>query len=138
MPMIYLAAPYTHPSALIQEERVRTTAEAVDILLSQGYDCIFAPTVYGHALEKFGAGMTARKHGFWMSQCMHMLQCADELMILPLVGWRESRGIAEEVRFARAVGKQILVPEPKQFPFGEPLTCDEFNEWSRFHSWPSQ
>ena len=48
--MIYLAAPYTHPSSLVRAARSRAAATAM-YELAKSDILAFAPTFYGHELE---------------------------------------------------------------------------------------
>jgi hypothetical protein len=39
-------------------------------------------------------------HEFWMKQDIPMLARAERLMVLMIDGWKQSRGVAEEIYFA--------------------------------------
>jgi len=102
--MLYLAAPYTHENPKITEEWVKLTANAAAWLMAQGHHVI-APTLFGHTLvQTTGFEDT---HTFWVDWGLNLLSRCDELYVLKLDGWKESKGIKQEVQEARKNGMQI-------------------------------
>lgn len=98
--MIYIAAPYTHASAIIRAERAGKAAQAMFALGREGINSI-SPTFLGHALEeKFRTNLP---YEFWLEWSRALLVKCHEVYVLPLPGWRESRGVAEECRYAAAL-----------------------------------
>lgn len=95
-PLIYLAAPYTHPDPTVVQSRVNSTALCAALLTKHGY-IVYAPTVHCHALAQI-----AKLDGsfeFWSHHCLEMLKRSDRLYILGLVGWKLSTGIKFETEF---------------------------------------
>ena len=97
---MYLAAPYTHQQSWVREARARITAQvAGELARAFIHDWVFAPTLQGHAVAPHLPGYIAREHGFWMRQCEQALAEAERLILLPLPGWLESRGVQQELMF---------------------------------------
>ena len=101
MKKIYLASPYTSPDPIVRNSRVELASIIAARLMEQGY-VVFSPITHGHRVADHLHHRNAHSHEFWMAQCLPMLEASDCMMILPIDGWRESRGIAEELAFARS------------------------------------
>ena len=105
----YLASPYSHPDPAVREERYRAACRAAAALLLAGQP-IFSPIAHSHPLVAYGL---PADWSFWQRYDREMLARCDEVVVLMLVGWRESVGVREEIRIARELGKPVryLVPE---------------------------
>lgn len=101
MKKIYLACPYTSPDPLTRRDRVELASLVAARLMEAGH-VVFSPITHGHAVADHLSPGKISDHWFWMQQCLPMLEACDELMVLPLAGWRESRGVTEERAFALA------------------------------------
>lgn len=95
--MIYLAAPYSHPSASLRANRVRATAYIVAYLAHRG-EVAFSPILHGHYTEV----STGKEIPWqiWMSHGFGMLEKATKMMVLELPGWKESKGVTAELKKA--------------------------------------
>ncbi len=94
--MIYLASPYSHPEVVVRQQRFHEACRAVATLLaSRLTDWPF--------WEQFDRD--------------HLVRC-DELIVLMLDGWRESVGVAAEIRIAGELGKPVryLAPDATGSP----------------------
>ena len=101
--MIYLASPYSHPDATIREQRFHDVCRMAARLMQQGH-VVFAPIVHGHPLVDHGLPTDWL---FWERFDREHLRRCDELVVLRLDGWRESVGVAAEIRFAAELGKPV-------------------------------
>ncbi len=101
--MIYLASPYSHSDANIREQRFFDVCRMTVTLMQQGH-VVFAPIVHGHPLV--GHGLPT-DWTFWERFDREHLRRCDELMVLRLDGWRESVGVAAEIRIAAELGKPV-------------------------------
>lgn len=98
--MIYLASPYSHPDLNIMHQRYVQTMKHTAKLLFQGKH-VFSPIVHCHELARWFNLPT--EYNFWLEYNQHMLARADELLVLCLEGWSESKGVAGEIEFARVL-----------------------------------
>jgi len=112
-PLIYLASPYTHQNAEVRRYRYTQALRATRLLMLQGRH-IWSPIVYTHQLAE--AGMPVEWE-FWESFDRAMLSRCQELWVLALDGWRQSRGVQEEVRMARELGLRV-------YELAIPRLCD--------------
>lgn len=101
--MIYLASPYSHPEVGVREQRFRDACRAAAMLLASGLT-VFSPIVHGHPLVWHGL---PTDWPFWERIDRDHLERCDEVVVLMLDGWRESVGVAAEIRIARELGKPV-------------------------------
>ncbi len=94
--MIYLASPYSHPEATVRASRFRATCQAAAKLIQQGH-LVFAPIAHSHPMTEFGLPPDWR---FWERHDVEFLRRCNELVVLKLDGWRESRGVQAEIDLA--------------------------------------
>ena len=119
----YLACPYTHDSHSHRWARARLASEIAAHFMSHD-DVVFSPITHGHHIEPHLPPDLGSSHDFWMSQCLPMVQWADQVILLPLQGWRESRGVTMELEFARNLNKRILVVQLVGVPQCELFSSD--------------
>ncbi|GIX04608.1 MAG: hypothetical protein KatS3mg114_0477 [Planctomycetaceae bacterium] len=106
--MIYLASPYSHTEAVVREERFRAACLATAHLIAAGH-VVFSPIVHGHPLVDHGL---PTDWPFWERFDRDHLQRCDEVVVLMLDGWRESVGVAAEIRIAEELGKPVRYLAP--------------------------
>ncbi len=107
--MIYLASPYSHDDPAIREQRFHAVCRETAELMRRG-NVVFSPIVHGHPLV--GHGLPT-DWPFWERFDREHLRRCNELVVLTLDGWRESVGVAAEIRIASDLGKPVryLAPE---------------------------
>jgi nucleoside 2-deoxyribosyltransferase len=110
MSLIYLASPYSHPDPDVRQRRYVEACMAAAKLMEEGA-AVFSPIAHGHSVAEHG-GLPAMDHEFWMAQCLPWVERCDELVILTLDGWRESRGIQCEIAQASLVDIPVRLLEP--------------------------
>ena len=101
--MIYLASPYTSEDKDEQRMRYYQACRAAAKLMEQGH-VVFSPIAHSHGIARF---IESHDHDFWMKQDLEFLHYADELIILTLPGWKESKGVLHEIRVAAKWGLPI-------------------------------
>lgn len=112
--MIYLASPYSHQDSVVREQRFRDACRATVQLIQAGH-VVFSPIVHGHPLVWHGL---PTDWPFWERfDRDHLVRC-DEVVVLMLEGWRESVGVAAEIRIAGDLGKPVryLAPDATGAP----------------------
>lgn len=106
--MIYLTSPYSHPEVLIRNQRFRAACQAMARLIASGH-AVFSPIVHGHLLVHHGL---PTDWTFWERfDRDHLVRC-DEVVVLMLDGWRESIGVAAEIRIAGELSKPVRYLAP--------------------------
>ena len=100
MAKIYLAAPYSDPDPAVRKARVDAATRIAAFLMSKGH-VVFSPITHGHAVARhLDLANVKHDHAFWMGQCLPLLGGCALLVIVPLPGWENSRGIATEREYA--------------------------------------
>ena len=122
-PFIYLACPYTSQDPEIRQTRVEV-ASITAALLAESGKAVYSPITHGHPMSQHLRPSALTDHEFWMKQCLPILAAADELWLLPLDGWQQSRGVQEELAFAQDHGIQITVLTRLPAPWGKYISND--------------
>ncbi|GAB6188150.1 DUF1937 family protein [Thermopirellula anaerolimosa] len=108
--MIYLASPYSHPDAAVRQERFEAACRAAAELIRQGH-VVLSPIAHSHSIAQHGL---PGDWDFWEQQDRRLLAACDELWVLKLDGWEQSRGVQAEIGIARAAGKPVrFLSEPE-------------------------
>lgn len=107
MSLIYLASPYTHPDQETVYRRYRVACAAAAILMEEGHT-VFSPIAHSHAIADFLPDAVRFDHDHWMRQDLAILALCDEMHVLPLPGWGQSRGVAAEIAFATERGIPVI------------------------------
>jgi hypothetical protein len=94
--VIYLASPYSHPDPTVRARRFRATCQAAAKLIRDGH-VVFAPISHSHPMTEFGLPADWQ---FWERHDIEFLRRCNELVVLKLDGWRESRGVQAEIDLA--------------------------------------
>jgi hypothetical protein len=108
MSLIYLASPYTHPDPDTVCRRYIAACAAAAILMEEGHT-VFSPIAHSHGIVDFLPEALHFDHDFWMRQDLAMLALCDEVHVLPLPGWGESKGLATETALAKSRGIPVIV-----------------------------
>ena len=112
--LYYLASPYTSDEPGLREKRAQDVAYAAGVLIERGYN-VFCPIAQSHYIAENSDVQAAggdEVHNLWMRVDLAVLERSDALVVLTLDGFDESRGVAEEIEFARNAGMTIWYVDP--------------------------
>lgn len=110
----YLASPYSgHPHG--KEVAFRAAAANAGLLLAAEVP-VFSPISHTHPIEKYSPQMRGRAHSFWMAADRAVFNRCDGLIVLTEPGWIASRGVQEELGWARERGIPIVYMKPGEVP----------------------
>jgi hypothetical protein len=109
MKLTYLASAYSHPDPAVREQRFQAACRAAAALMQLGY-CVLSPIAHSHCIAAHGL---PTGWDFWQRLDSELLLRCDEMVVLTLDGWRESRGVAAEIELARAVGLPVRYVGPE-------------------------
>ena len=110
MKYVYLASPYSHPDATVREARYAAACKKAAQYTSKG-QAVFAPIVHSHPLVPYMDPNDCMNFDLWMKLDLPLLKDAQELHVLCIDGWRDSRGVKREIEFAEQCGipvKQVF------------------------------
>lgn len=114
--IIYLASPYSHPSAAVREQRFQDACRAAAHLMRQGH-IVYSPIAHTHPI----ATLCDLPKGweYWRKVDEAFLERCDALYVLHLDGWRESVGVRAEIVIANRLHKPIRHVEPEELGVSE-------------------
>ena len=104
--LIYLASPYASDSSSVREARLDAVRHVCGRLVNEG-KIVMSPLVYLGELAFRGVHPPQG----WYAFDLQFLVRSDELLVLQLPGWEESKGVLVEIAAAQARGIPIrLMP----------------------------
>ncbi len=106
---VYLAAPYSHPNEKVREARALVINQKC-VKLMGDHNVVFSPITHSHALIDI-LPFEERAWPFFRIQDFSHIETCHELRVFCLPGWEESRGVKEEIEYARLMGKKIVYDE---------------------------
>ncbi len=100
--LVYLASPYAHPSAAVREARLEAVRYVCGQMVNQGR-IVMSPLVYLGELAYKGVHPPQG----WYAFDLQLLARCDEMLVLQLPGWEDSRGVLVEIAGAQTKGMPI-------------------------------
>lgn len=99
--MIYLASPYTDNKVSVRRARYNAALDCTAELMKRNIP-IFSPIVHCHEIAR--RHVLPKDHAFWWKYNQHFLRQSDQLLLLIIDGWQESKGVRQEIEFANNCG----------------------------------
>ena len=100
--LVYLASPLSHPSPRVMGARLEAVRHVCGEMIKQGV-IIYSPLAYSCEMDRRGF----RPPQGWYAFDLPFLARADELLVLQLPGWEQSKGIIMEMAAARTKGLPV-------------------------------
>lgn len=116
---IYLASPYSHPTAFVRFERYIEAMKATRWLVEAGHSP-FSPIVHCHTMANLFEMPTDA--AFWKNYNFGILRKADSVYVLNLSCLADSVGVREELDFAN----ERLLPRWRMTPITEDYSIEPF------------
>jgi uncharacterized protein (DUF3820 family) len=107
--MIYLATPYSHEDPLVREDRFRVVTKAAADLMQFGL-LVYSPITHGHLLAQSGG--LPKTWEYWKEHNSKMMLVCTHLVVLNIPGFKESIGVAMEIKLAEGRGLSTLIIQP--------------------------
>lgn len=104
--MIYLATPYSHRDPAVREKRFKIACKIAARLIRNG-DCVFSPIAHSHSICTASNSQLDGSWETWQLFDARMISACDQLFVAMMPGWRTSKGVAAEIRWAKKLNKQI-------------------------------
>ncbi len=105
----YLATPYTKYPGGIEVAFEHATKLAARLL--QAEFKVYSPIAHTHPIATYGQ-LDPLDHSIWLSFDEAMLSACASLLVAQLDGWRDSYGVAQEIKFFLRAGKPIYLLNP--------------------------
>ena len=107
--LIYLASPYAHLSAAVREARLEAVRFVCGEMVNRG-KIVMSPLVYLGELAYKGVHPPQG----WYAFDLQLLARCDELVVLQLPGWEDSRGVLVEIAGAQTKGMPVRLMSLKE------------------------
>jgi nucleoside 2-deoxyribosyltransferase len=104
--MIYLASPYSHPDESVRLDRFDKACRVAAILMMMDKQ-VFSPIAHTHPIAMAAGGCLDLGWEFWEQFDRWYLERCDELIVLELDGWEQSKGVQAELKIMRELGKPV-------------------------------
>ena len=101
--ILYLACPYSHPDEAVRRQRYHHACRAAAKLMKAGI-VVFSPLA--NSVSAIELGGLELEHQEFMAIDLPILRRCDEVLVLALDGWQQSRGIQQEF------GEAIVLQKP--------------------------
>ena len=102
--MTYICAPYSHADPLIRLARFEAVNRFAARLMRQG-NHVFSPLSHSHPIAM--AGELPTDFEYWQALNRIWLSNCHRVIVLMLPGWRDSVGVAGEIKIATSIGLPI-------------------------------
>lgn len=103
--MIYLCTVYSsgaNGDKKVLEERY---LKAMDFVAHYKHRHVYSPILHCHPMAmKYDF---PKDYDFWRQKDEAFIRAADEVWVLMSYGWKESKGITEEIQYAKSIGKRV-------------------------------
>lgn len=103
---IYLACPYSSSNKDTMLLRFRAACKYAGELMQQGY-IVYSPL--SHSVPIADQMDNHLDHAFWLRQDESFLEWADEIWVMDLPGWNQSKGVQYEIEWAIGHGREWRV-----------------------------
>ncbi len=105
---IYLACPYSAPDYLTRTTRFECANRLAGELIGQGH-IVFSPISHSNPIANHMNNHLS--HECWLAQDKEFIDWCDEVYVLAIPGWEESRGVQWEINYAKKLGKHVVIME---------------------------
>ena len=103
--LVYIASPYSHDDDRVRYENYLKVTKIASKVVSSGSVAI-SPITYGHIIAEHSEMPT--DWNFWSDFCLTLLSRCDTILVCNnMVGWDKSRGVKEEIEFAKNNGIKV-------------------------------
>lgn len=103
--MIYLAGPYSHENPTVRHMRFCKLTALAGLLMLDG-KLVYSPITHSHHMSTYIGHRTDFE--FWERMDLHMLGLSKFMYVFKMDGWKESTGVAAEIKFATREGIPVV------------------------------
>lgn len=106
--IMYLAIPYSHPDPRVRELRFEIANFITAKLMCEGM-IVFSPISHSHPMVAHGLPSGWE---YWKSQDTAFMNACKTLSIVDIKGWKESKGVSDELSYMNECGKYCSTINP--------------------------
>jgi len=105
----YIISPFTHKDKEIEKMRYETQGVLHSELILQGYTTIAPIEMCYHLHLRFGL---PGGYEFWQKRDRALIKVSDGVVVFKMNGWKESKGVTDEIQYAESLGKEVYYLDP--------------------------
>lgn len=102
--LIYLASPYSDPDPAVRQQRFETVCFVAANLMRKGTH-VYSPIAHTHPIAI--KGDLPKDWKFWEAFDRKMIRACEAVWVVMMDGWRESKGVAAEIKIAEELGLPV-------------------------------
>lgn len=106
---VYLASCYSDPDPSVRASRFDALNRKAGDLIQAGH-IVFSPISHSHPISLHMDN--SNDSHFWVDQDMAFIPWCDEMWVLRLDGYVQSKGVAREIGEAQRLGKKVRFIDP--------------------------
>ena len=107
--LIYLASPYSHHDPAVRQQRFETVCFVAANLMREGKH-VYSPIAHTHPIAM--KGDLPKGWDFWEQFDRKMISACQEVWVVMMDGWQESKGVAAELAIAGEMGLKVRYIQP--------------------------
>lgn len=100
--MVYLASPYSHPDAIVREDRFKQICAIAGKLMEDG-NVIFCPIAMSHPIA-LAHPVLPTDWLYWETFDTEFIRASEKLIVAMMDGWESSTGVNAEIAIANEIG----------------------------------
>lgn len=106
--LIYIASPYSHKSSRIETKRFQEITKIASILQTRNPGmAMFLPITQSHMMRVHGDGKLGTSFDAWKDVDLNAINHCDEVWVIMMNGWLESKGVTAEIEHALLNNKMV-------------------------------
>lgn len=106
--MHFLSMPYSHSDSRVKQRRVIDAAKLIWKLRLKKIDA-FSPIVYMLSVVELAEEQSDDSWVNWEEYCKDAIKDSCGLIVAAMDGWDKSIGVAEEIKFAKHLNKDVAL-----------------------------
>jgi hypothetical protein len=106
--IIYVLSPYRHGDPKVVTDRVYMCERYCAMLFNHGFYPICTTASGHHLVEQF---QVTDDFEIWRDNCEAFIDIAGQVHVLMQHGWKESTGLADEIKYCKANGANLYFIE---------------------------
>lgn len=110
MTLTYLASPYSHQDPEVRLQRFNLACREAAEMMMAG-QMVFSPIAHIHPIAL--AGNLPLGFDYWETYDRRMIEACDEVHVLLLPGWKDSKGVTAEIAIAKELGRKVTYVFPQ-------------------------
>ena len=114
---VYIAIPYSHEDERIRHARFEVATAYFAHLINRGIYA-FSPITNSHPPAEYGV---RTDWDFWEGYDKKVLDACSEIHVLTMPGWGTSKGVTEEINYARSKDMPVKYISPKGYHKEDPV-----------------